>query len=38
MLKLNLLQRLGQSAAVDGKSLSPQRRRWLSERHAYRRQ
>jgi hypothetical protein len=37
MLKLSLLQRLGQSAAVDDKGLSPHRRR-LSERHAYRRQ
>ena len=36
MLKLNLLQGLGQSGAVDNKALGP--RRLLSERHAYRRQ
>jgi hypothetical protein len=36
MLKLNLLQRLGQSGAVDNKALGP--RRLLSERDAYCRQ
>ena len=36
MLKLNLLQRLGQSGAVDNKALGPDR--LLSERHAYCRQ
>ena len=36
MLKLNLLQCLGQSGAVDNKGLIP--RRLLSERHAYCRQ
>jgi hypothetical protein len=36
MLKLNLLQRLRQSGAVDNKALGPDR--LLSERHAYCRQ
>jgi hypothetical protein len=36
MLKLNLLQCLGQSGAIDNKTLVA--RRLLSERHAYRRQ
>ena len=36
MLKLNLLQCLGQSGTLDNKGLVP--RRLLTERHAYRRQ